>query len=519
MVRIARAVALLLLAAATAQAHLIVDMKVSVRAPAFAAKGAQYSFEVVADDLANDNGIGISVASPVPTGATFVSFSAPSDFNCNQSKGVVTCAAEQLGPGEHVITIKATAPAQTGAITAKAHVTSLGSTDLQPNNDDASASTTIYDPARCTAAAPALLSPADGAVLATQPAQFAWTPSADGARYVVHASVEGAGPAAISATTSTVAAAPLDRGSGTWWVEATFTDCPPAESPHRAVTMTRAPSVALLDLATNFHAPAGLVFGPNGELYVTDEEDAVVRQVSQGVVNTISGTFGEQGAADGQFARFNHPTGITVTPLDGYIYVADTNNDAVRILYTGGPFVPAFALLGTQFRAPQAVAATLRGSLYVADTGNGAVQLMTPVSGTTGIFNTTPVAQFTLPAGIAVGADKTLYVAEQSNGTIVKLAPNGDRATLATGFARPAALALDALGNLYVCDRATHVLSKVAPSGLVTPVATFGDPAGVAVAADGSVYVADEGNHAVRRVIVTTETPPPSSARRRAANH
>jgi sugar lactone lactonase YvrE len=516
---IARTAAMTALLAGAAQAHLIVDMKVSVHSPAFAAKSQQFSFDVVADDLANDNGIGIVVSDALPAGATFVSTTSGPEFHCSQSKGAVTCSAEQLTPGEHVITIKVTAPPETGAITTKAHVTSLGSTDIQPNNDDASGSVTIYDPAQCTAATPVLLTPVDGAVLEAQPVQFSWTQSAAGAQYVVYAATEGAAPAVLVTPSSTIAGTTIGRGSGTWWVEATFIDCPPAESAHRAITVTRAPATVLFNVATDFRAPAGIAFGPNAEMYVTDEDDAVVRQVNQGVVHTISGMLGEQGSTDGQFALFNHPTGITVTPLDGYIYVADTNNDDVRILYTGGSFVPAFALIGTQFRAPQAVAATPRGSIYVADTGHGAVQLMTPVSGTTGLFNTTMAAQFVLPAGIAVDANKNVYVSEQSNGTIVKLASNGDRSTLASGFVRPAALALDMLGNLYVCDRSTHVLSKVAPSGLVTPVATFGDPAGVAVAADGSVYVADEANHAVRRVIVTSEAPPAPSARRRAVEH
>jgi len=324
--------------------------------------------------------------------------------------------------------------------------------------------------------------------------------------------MEGAAAAAVSTVNATNTAAPLDRGSGTWWVEASFADCPPLESAHRAITMSRAPAVAVLDVATGLRAPAGIAFGPNGELYVTDEDDAVVRQVNQGAAGTLSGTAGEQGATDGQFARFNHPTGITVTPLDGYLYVADTANDVVRILYTGGPFVPAFALAGTSFHAPRAVAATFRGSLYVADATG--VQLMKPVSGTTGIFTTSPVAQFDAPGGLAVDGSGNVFVSAQDS--IIKLAPNGNQSTVATGFVKPGALAVDALGNLYVADRATHVVSKVAPSGLVTPLATFGDPAGVAVAADGSVYVADEGGHAVRRVVVASEAPPP---RRHAAAH
>ena len=116
MVRIARAFAIAALVATAAEAHLIVDMKMSIRAPAFVAAGQQLTYEVVADDLANDNALGLVVTDTLAAGATFGSVTAPG-WNCNQSKGVVTCSAEQLTPGEHVITIKVTAPSQPGAVT------------------------------------------------------------------------------------------------------------------------------------------------------------------------------------------------------------------------------------------------------------------------------------------------------------------------------------------------------------------------------------------------------------------
>jgi uncharacterized repeat protein (TIGR01451 family) len=519
MVRITRAFAFAALVATAAEAHLVVDMKMSIRAPAFAAAGQQLTYEVVADDLANDNALGLVVTDTLPAGATFGSVTAPG-WNCSQSKGVVTCSAEQLGPGEHVITIKVTVPSQPGAISNKVHIASLGSFDPTAGNDDATNSVMVYTPSRCTAAAPALLSPSGNAVI-DQPARFSWSPSSDGATYVLHATIEGAAAHEVLRTTTTSTGIPVDRGTATWWVEATFIDCPPVESEHRNFTMSRAPAFDVSAVKSGLSAPAGLAFGPGGELYVTDEADSVVRLVGQGEATTIAGAAGEHGSANGQFARFNRPTGIAVTPLDGFVYVADTANGEMRVLYTGGPFVPAFDLGGVAFSRPVAVAATFRGSLYVADIDANAVRLMTPVTGTTGIFNITNVASFSAPAGIAVDSNGTLYVSEQGTGTIRKRAPNGDSSILASGFARPSALALDPLGNLYVCDRGTHLLQKVAPSGLVTTIAAFGDPAGVAVAADLSVYVADAGSHAVRRVqVVVSETQPPAStSRRRAAGH
>jgi uncharacterized repeat protein (TIGR01451 family) len=518
MVRVTRALAVAaLLVSTAAHAHLLVDMKVSVRAPAFVAAGQPFTYEVVADDLANDAAFGVVVTNTLPAGVTFAGTTAPG-WNCNASKSIVTCSAEQLAPGEHIIAIRVSAPSQRGTLVNKAHITSIGSTDLQPNNDDATHNATVYDPARCTAAAPLLLSPADDAIVDSAVVHFAWTPSADGARYAVRVATEGALPSTVATTSSTSAVAAPDRGSGTWWVEASFTDCPPVAAAPRRIIKTRAPQVAITDVATGLRRPAGIAFGPAGELYVTDEDDSVVRLIAGGQVTIIAGAAGQPGSTTGQFARFNRPTGITVTPLDGFIYVADTGNHEVRILYTGGPFVPAFSVTeASAVKAPAAVAATLRGSIYVADSGENVVRLMTPVPGTTGLFTISTVGNFDKPSGVAVNAAGNVYVS--TNGAVQKLSPDGTISTFASGFNQPAALALDGLGNLYVCDRGDKVLRKVAPSGLVTTVAPFIDPAGVAVAADGSVYVADAGAGAVRRVVVVAEEPSPPVNRRRAAGH
>src|SRR5258705_1905971 len=151
----------------------------------------------------------------------------------------------------------------------------------------------IYTPSRCTAAAPVLLAPPDGAAIDQTAVHFSWAPSSDGARYVVHTAIEGAAASPVANTASTNADAALDRGAGTWWVEANFTDCPPVESPHRVITMLRAPAVGVTDVVTGLSAPAGLAFGPGGELYVTDEQDSVVRMISQGQVTTIARAAGQ----------------------------------------------------------------------------------------------------------------------------------------------------------------------------------------------------------------------------------
>ena len=117
---------------------------------------------------------------------------------------------------------------------------------------------------------------------------FAWAPTSGEARYVVQATTEGAATAAVARTTSTSASAVLDRGGSVWWVEASFTDCPTVASAPRHITTTRAPQVAVSDVVTALTHPAGIAFGPAGELYVTDDEDSVVRIIANGQATTRS---------------------------------------------------------------------------------------------------------------------------------------------------------------------------------------------------------------------------------------
>jgi DNA-binding beta-propeller fold protein YncE len=79
-----------------------------------------------------------------------------------------------------------------------------------------------------------------------------------------------------------------------------------------------------------FQHPLGIV-AAGGRLYVADTYNHCIRQVdpASGVVKTFSGA-GDQGATDGppRAARFHEPGGISAT--SAALYVADTNNHAIR---------------------------------------------------------------------------------------------------------------------------------------------------------------------------------------------
>ncbi len=81
-----------------------------------------------------------------------------------------------------------------------------------------------------------------------------------------------------------------------------------------------------------FHREIGLRLGIDGNLWIVDSENYMVRKMSpSGVVTTVGGNSSFSGSLDGYgpAAWFRRPTGIAVSP-SGIIYVADASGDKIR---------------------------------------------------------------------------------------------------------------------------------------------------------------------------------------------
>ena len=66
-----------------------------------------------------------------------------------------------------------------------------------------------------------------------------------------------------------------------------------------------------------FRYPTAITVDASGNLYVSDQYNAAIRNITpEGVVSTLAGAAEQFGSADGvgSAARFNYPFGITVTP-------------------------------------------------------------------------------------------------------------------------------------------------------------------------------------------------------------
>ena len=89
-----------------------------------------------------------------------------------------------------------------------------------------------------------------------------------------------------------------------------------------------------------YNGPKGIAVGPNGNVYVVDTENQVIRMIdtTSKMISTVAGIGPEHrgGAGDGgpaTQAQMDRPHGICVGP-DGTIYIGDTNNHRVRRVVT-----------------------------------------------------------------------------------------------------------------------------------------------------------------------------------------
>jgi sugar lactone lactonase YvrE len=233
----------------------------------------------------------------------------------------------------------------------------------------------------------------------------------------------------------------------------------------------------------------------SGNVYVADEGNSLIRKItSGGVVSTLAGEAGVTGTNNGQAATalFAYPTGVAVD-TSGNVYVADEDNHTIREIsggvvstlagqagVTGAANGPA---ANATFYYPFGVAVDTSGTVYVAEEGNslirkisgGTVSTLAGQAGVTGATNATGTsASFAYPTGVAVDALGNVYVADEKNYLLREITPGGVVSTLA--------------GQAGV----TGINNGPAASAL------FYYPYGVAVDSSRNVYIADEGNNLIR---------------------
>lgn len=308
--------------------------------------------------------------------------------------------------------------------------------------------------------------------------------------------------------------------------------------------------------------PKSLAFDREGNLYIADSENHVIRKVDchTGVITTAAGCSMDGNATHSSSSTPEEPMSeesgddpladpedsavpqfTQSTDISGMVrYVVGQSAESKRFRGDGG--------LASQatLNFPSAVVVDQDGSLYIADTWNHRIR---KVDSTTGIISTVagtgqakftgdggPATAATLNEPVALVVDNTghLYIADQNNnrvrmvdlqtGLITTIAGTGEAAytgdgmlATETGLAGPSGLALDEEGNLYVADTFSGRIRKIeAKTGIVsTAIGDGGEfhyqagytdtttslsrPYGIALDRKENLLITDSDNHLLRK--------------------
>ena len=278
-----------------------------------------------------------------------------------------------------------------------------------------------------------------------------------------------------------------------------------------------------LATAATLNAPRAVTVDTSGAVYVADTGNNAVRRISSnGIISTYAGagngscSSATNTRGDGcpaTSATFSAPSGITSDSFGG-VYVADTGNNVIRTIGTGG-YITTFAGGATTgctadtaygngcnginavLKGPTGLAFDSTGSsLIVADTGNSMVRsiylgnTLTTTSATAYTVGTNPVTliagtgvaggvldgsgtatntQLNLPTGVAIGPARSVYIADTGNSAVRLVSASGVISTIVgviggagTGttpgssanvqLTAPAAVAVNNIGTLQIAD-------------------------------------------------------------------
>jgi len=246
-----------------------------------------------------------------------------------------------------------------------------------------------------------------------------------------------------------------------------------------------------------FKQPGALTVGMDGNIYVADYGNNAIRKVSpQGEVTTMAGD-SVPGNVNGDvsIARFYGPSGIAMDD-QGNLYVSDFFNNVIRKIasdnqvttYAGTGAIGAIDGFRQQaaFYGPATITIDKDGNLFVGDWFNFSIRkidgsgMVTTLAGSSqGYFDSTGIeAQFNTPLGLAPDDQGNLYVADGFNNVIRKVDNNGNVTTLA-GFTDPG-------------------YKNGSPEN-----ARFNGPAGLVYdSKTGTIYIADWYNYRIRKITI-----------------
>lgn len=222
--------------------------------------------------------------------------------------------------------------------------------------------------------------------------------------------------------------------------------------------------------------PGGIAFDADGNLYIADSGNHVIRKVSGGIISTYAGngTAGDTGdGGSATSAEMEYPFGLTVSPLNGNLYTSDAGE--VRIVSTIGRIYTAQwpSTYTNPYYAPEGLASDSSGNVYIADAEFGQVLQLTPDENISTFFG-----GLSYPTGVAMDANGNFYVTETNPSLVTEFSGGQLTAIAGTGTAgysgdggpatsaqlsNPSGVTLGLNGTIYIMDTENSVIRQLTP--------------------------------------------------------
>jgi len=206
-------------------------------------------------------------------------------------------------------------------------------------------------------------------------------------------------------------------------------------------------------------------------------------------------------------ATFAHPHDLTLDPGGRFLYVADMNNDLVKVLEPR-----SLKVVGTigrgELSRPHDVAFDTAGRLLVADSGNDRVAIYR-VDGANGTYLAELRDGLDSPEGVTVDNQGLIYVTNAGLHNVVgykegtRLAAAGTHGSKAGEFRRPHDVELGPDGMLYVADPGNDRIQLLNRRLQVVDTLEgdsfdFNEPKYLTLDEKGWLYVADQYNNEIK---------------------
>jgi streptogramin lyase len=304
--------------------------------------------------------------------------------------------------------------------------------------------------------------------------------------------------------------------------------------------------------------PSGVSVTASGSVLVADSNAEAIRLVTRdGIVTTIAGGNGIGLTGDGGpaiDATFSKPT-MAVEATDGSIFIADRDNDAIRVIGPDGTIATYAggraggydgddgAAAAARISRPRALALDGLGGVWFTDRDNNAVRVIDADGtirrvagghrGYSGDGGDARDAALWRPRGLGFDARGHLFIADRNNHAIREVDLDGRITTFAGGngqgysgdgghcrdaqFDHVSGIEFDTDGVAYVTDHLNDAVRRIDPDGRIDTVvggngpghsgdggpardAQLSYPSGLAIGDDGTLYLADRNNDLTRVV-------------------